>query len=162
MPGAMCNDPHFLATLVDTGEETSWTDNVVSNNPNGLADEDWYSFVAIDGPDDAGCDSFHVKIKFEHNPGGQFVMDVNRGSCAGADNLCSGVSQYTEAVDFYDDGGPTVLGECPCIEGPSDDVTSPGVQRCSDQTATYFVRVYRKPGFETTCEAYTLRISNGL
>ena len=162
MPGAMCNNPHFLATLVDTGEETSWTDNVVSNDPNGLPDEDWYSFTAIDGPDNGGCDSFHVKIKFEHNPGGQFVMDVNRGSCAGADNLCSGVSQYTEAVDFYDDGGPTVLGECPCVEGPSDDVTSPGVQRCSDQTATYYVRVYRKPGFETTCEAYTLRISNGL
>jgi len=160
-PGSMCQDPHFLGTVIDTGEELAYSDNVVSSDPNGAPDEDWYSFQAIDGPDVGGCDSFYVEVKFEHNPGGQFIMDVYRGSCAGADNVCSGVSLYTEAVNFFDDAGAQPLGECPCAAVPNDDETSPGVQRCTDQTATYYVRVYRKPGFEVTCESYTLRASNG-
>lgn len=161
MPGTVCQDPHFLGVVIDTGEEASFSDNVVSNDPNGTPDEDWYSFQAIDSPDPGGCDSFSVQVKFEHNPGGQFVLDIYKSTCAGADNICSGVTHYTESVNFFDETGGVPLGECPCAVGETDDVTAPGVQRCTDQTDTYYVRVYRKPGFETTCESYTLRASNG-
>ena len=162
MPGYMCQQPHFLATLVDVGEETQFSDNVVSNDPNAPPDEDWYSFTAVDGPDTDGCDTFAVNVEFLHNPDNQFVFDVYRSSCAGADNVCSGVTHFTDASNFFDDTGASPLGECPCVVGETDEATAPGVQLCSDQTTTYYVRVYRKPNLQVTCEAYTLRVRNGI
>ncbi len=158
-PGQSCSAPALMGILSDAGQEIEVTDNI---SPDG--DEDWYHFTALDGPDANGCDSFKVRVYFVHNPQGQFAFDVYKGGCAGTQNTCKQVTEFTDSTNFYDATGGvggTPKGECPCATGANKEVTKPGVQFCTDQTSVYLVRVYRKPGLASSCAAYTLRMSNG-
>ncbi|MGM0578542.1 MAG: putative metal-binding motif-containing protein [Myxococcota bacterium] len=153
-PGNACNDPHLLGTISDAGgTPIEVTDNI---SPSG--DEDWYQFTAIDGPEAGGCDTFDLRVLFLHNPQGQFAFDVFEGGCPASSEICKEVQEFSDSTDFLTDSGGEPLGECDC----DPDYTDDGVQMCSDQTMLYIVRVYRREGFENSCAAYTLRISNGL
>ena len=141
-------------------------------------DSDWYKFQALDGQDPQGCDTFHVSVWFEVNPQwgpdpGQveFIFDVFRSSCAGADNICVGSTEFDDMTDFHNDsklGYPNGGGECPCVPplvdpDPLDDPpTGPENHLCADQTAWYFIRVYRHPEAPVTCNEYKLLIGNGV
>ena len=160
VPGAAgnsCQAPKEMGTLNDTGQEVEVTDNIVP-----IGDEDWFRFTALDGADPGGCDSFKVRVRFLHNPQDQFAFDVFKGGCQGSAEICKLVSEFTDSTNFFDPGAADNVedqkGECPCT---NDVDTSDGVQRCTDQTSTYLVRVYRRPGLADSCAAYTLTVSNG-
>ncbi len=155
-PPDLCTSAMVLGSLSDAGEVVEVTHNL---SPEG--DEDWYTFTGIDGADPGGCDTFHVRVEFLHNPAEQFVFDVRKGDCTSAKEICVESREFDDATDFFSDQGDEPRGECPCVNGDDDTVTAPGVQLCADQTAAYFVRVYRAPGADNSCAAYTLRISNG-
>jgi hypothetical protein len=141
---------------------------------------DWYKFNAVDSGDTplAGqgiCDNFHVRARFLINPNNQFRLDLYRGSCAGVANICTGATDSSWTVKFYGkpygpatamgvakgkvvpSPDPLPAGECKCAGGEG----LPGMNTCSDNSAWYFVRVFRAPGVAPTCDFYQIEISNG-
>jgi hypothetical protein len=157
--GQTCQSSLEMGNLLDDGKQAEVTDNIVPDD-----DVDWFRFNAIDGADPGGCDSFEVRVFFAHNPQEQFAFDVYKGGCAGSQQMpgCSVVTEMSETTHFYDPGGGGApSGECPCVAGTTDYDTAPGVELCSDQSAVYYVKVYRKPDHPPSCAAYTLRVTNG-
>lgn len=149
--GAVCATPFGLGSLNDTGEMMT-----VSGNALPMGREVWYSVIGSDSPDTA-CDNYDFRARFTDNPGDAFRLDVRRSacdamSCAMAD---TGFTEYNFATNFRDAGG---LGECPCAAAPG----MPGRNICSNNTATYYIRVFRRPDAPVTCAPYTLELSNGL
>ena len=53
---------------------------------------------------------------------------------------------------------PEKAGECKCTAPGKPQV--PGMNVCTDNTAHYYVRVFRKPGVAPSCQAYTIQIDN--
>jgi hypothetical protein len=53
---------------------------------------------------------------------------------------------------------PEKAGECKCTAPGKPQM--PGMNVCSDNTAHYYVRVFRKPGVPASCQAYTIQIDN--
>lgn len=157
--GNTCQNPIMLGLIddVDGVSELMATDNIASDTP-GIEDIDWYHFTAVDGADPNGCDTFDLRVSFLHNPGDQFIFDVRQGGCAAGLEICNGVSTYsnTTHINTVVQGQP--IGECPCVSTPP---TADGYQLCADQTQSYLIRVYRKPGAVSSCAAYTLLIQNG-
>jgi hypothetical protein len=157
--GNTCQNPITLGIIddVDGVADLMATDNIASDTP-GIEDVDWYQFTAVDGADPNSCDAFDLRVSFLHNPGDQFIFDVRQGGCAAGLEICNGVSSYTNTthVNTVVQGQP--IGECPCVSAPP---TADGFQLCADQTQSYLVRVYRKPGAVSSCAAYTLLVQNG-
>lgn len=148
-------------------------------------DGDWFHFLAKDMPDDNTCDQFHVRIKFSINPGSQFVFDVYRKSCAGGDQVCSGSTEHSWTTSFYGaqptgsdakpqqssfgdhvkSPVPEKAGECKCMApNAKQSGAAPGMNLCSDNSAHYFVRVYRKagtkPGAVCLENSYAIQLNN--
>jgi hypothetical protein len=105
-----------------------------------------------------------LNIEFITNPGNNYRFEVRRGDCGsgaqcgneGTDEAVDLLS-YDYATDFYNDGpwGTEIRGECPCTSSPT-----PAANVCSDNGATYFIRVYRIDGTYSG-DQYHLQISNG-
>ncbi len=152
--GPSCQQARQLGCLLDDGATVEARGSVGAD----VSVSHWYRFDAIDWPDVTGCDEFHVQIALSVNPGGQYAFEVHRGGCAAQDKVCGGATQFDERTDFYSEGGDGKFGECPCAFGEA--ATTSGVQRCSDNGTTYFVRVYRT-GSPPAAGEYTLRVSNG-
>jgi len=163
--GQLCDTAENLGNLPDSGDS-----EIVEGKIVPAGDSDWYKFQALDGQDPQGCDTFHVSAWFEENPAWgpdpsqvEFVFDVFRSSCAGADNICVGSTVFEDFVDFHDDkqqGYPNGGGECPCK--PYGDTSSVAEHECADQTSWYFVRVYRHPDAPVSCNSYKVVIGNGV
>ncbi|MBI5501613.1 MAG: hypothetical protein HY907_15320 [Deltaproteobacteria bacterium] len=129
-------------------------------------DVDCFTFVATDATPAGPSDSFHADIRFTVNPGSQFQMDVYRaGSCSPA--VCTGLTGtdvYAWYTDFAQAAGGCVnpTGASPCGEGNCTAGNTAGANICSDNSARYTFCVTRRAGFPTTCDAYTIRVSNGV
>ena len=139
---------------------------------------DWYSFYAVDTPDVVGipvgnCDLFDVHIAFLVNPGDGFVFDVYRGSCGDSAKVCSAETVHDWSVNFSAPWGGKKYpaGECNCV--PANAVAAgcingtgcgpngfPGMNVCSDDSAKYYIRVYRKSAAPFTCASYSIQFSN--
>ncbi|UJR81677.1 hypothetical protein [Sandaracinus amylolyticus] len=121
----------------------------------------WYRFTATDVADTT-CDNFHVRAQLTSNPGDTFEITVSRGSCAAV--ACPGpvtpTIDYSWATDFRGDVGGVVSGQCPCWAGGT--TPSAAAAHCTDDSATFFVRVRRRPGSALSCATYSLEISNGV
>jgi hypothetical protein len=172
--GGACTGAIDLGNLADDGSTVQKVGNIVPGEAG-----DWYRFHATDSPDTGGaCDKFNVKAKIVGNPDGQFALDLYRGGCAGANQLCAaqtdsgwnvntgGAPPYgptTGKGSTYGGGyavspSPEVGGECNCTGAPG----VPGMNVCTDNTADFFIRVYRLAGAPATCSTYTVQFSNGL
>ena len=150
--GPTCEKAFDLGTVADKG--VTVTPNVQGNAV--YADEsDWYVFKGSDGPDAAGCDSYHVRVRFLNNPLNAYTFDVHRGSCAAANQLCKQGLDF----DWYTNFLEGEKGECKCA---GLDQTAEDVHVCSDNTSLYFVRVYRLPDVPPSCDGYTLEVTNGV
>jgi len=171
--GQTCEAAVDWGTLSDGGSTITVSGNVVPGD-----DSDWVKFVGKDVDDisQGGCDKFHVRARFLFNPGDQFVLDLYRGNCAGAAQLCKGEVDVGWRTNYFGapDGpatakanpegdvvktpNPAPAGECPCTNSPG----APNVNFCSDNTAVFYVRIYRKAGVAPTCDSYTAEITNGV
>ncbi len=149
---------------------------VVSGTIAPESDVDWFTFMAIDGPESGAnrCDEFNAEVKLTNNPNGQFAFDVYRGGCpsqysadvcdgTGTPGVARGVTNYNFATDSQ--WPPTTVsdpswgrGQCPC-NAPASSAT--GVNDCEEQNFTFYVKVYRS-GSTVTCGTYELQVSNGV
>ncbi|MBN1771841.1 MAG: hypothetical protein JXB32_11300 [Deltaproteobacteria bacterium] len=151
-----------LGDLPDNGATAEIRGNCVP-----VGDVDWYRFRAVDN-DDGACDQFHVVVEFVVNPDDAFRFDVFRDDgpdgCLGLPDTCGletgrcegEAVRYDRNMAFMSGAGRDRVGECPCSAVPSY-----GRNVCSPDTQYYFVKVYR-PGAATTCDSYTIQISNGV
>ncbi len=141
-----------LGEMTDDGSTLEIRGNIVP-----VGDVDWYMFRAID-TNDTSCDDFHVVVEFVTNPGNAFSFDVYRGAetddCLAMAECPNEKLKYERYMDFRSGSGGTASGECPCRS-----TVTPNFNTCTDDTQYFFFKVYRT-GTTTTCDSYTIRISN--
>ena len=167
-----CTVAENLGALPDSGAAASRSGNIMPGE-----DGDWYTFYAQDIADSGGgCDQFNVKVQFTSNPDGKFVFDVFRGGCNAGEQLCGGETNHSWGTNFYGalpsgpghltgtPGGtvvkspsPEMGGECKCTSTPG----ATGMNICKDNSANFFVRVYRAGGAPAYCGGYAIKFSNG-
>jgi len=134
------------------------TELLVSDNIAPIGDEDWYMFTTIDVPDE--YDTYSLSVDFLHNPQEQFAFDVYKDGCAAFDQKCQASTWYTESYDFSVTlANGFVEGESPCAADPDDTTETKAL--CTDNSGTFYVRVFRKSDAAPACAFYTLRIRNG-
>ncbi len=177
--GGACEDAIPLGTLPDAGQRLTVGGNLVP-----ASDEDWFMVEAVDTTWDAekdACDRFNLKVLFTKNPDGAFRVEVRRGGCGTL--ACPAGEVFEWATNF----GTNAAGECKCslvvttgCTAPQDfqacvqvtkdpfrcgacpGVATQGAHVCSDNGATFFVRVRRAEGAPPSCDPYEIEISNGL
>ena len=168
--GTTCGNAENVGNLADNGQSAVRLGNIMPG------ESDWYTFNAVDNTD-IGGDSFNVKVKLVSNPDGLFTIDVFRGGCAGSQQICTAATEHSWSTAFYGapPSGPDAkkgtiagdyaaspqpekAGEGKCTSAPG----VPGMNICANQTAQYYVRVYRQQGVANTCAYYTVQMSNGL
>ncbi|MSQ81337.1 MAG: hypothetical protein EXR77_00210 [Myxococcales bacterium] len=172
LKGVNCSGAESVGTLSDSGAQSQQSGNIMPGESG-----DWFTFTASDSADGVGgCDQFNVRVKFVDNPDGKFVFDVFRGGCGASEQLCAATNDHTWSTNFYGapPSGPGVLpnnpagtyqkspapekgGECKCTTTPG----TPGMNVCKDNTAQFFVRVYRAPGAAASCANYKILFANG-
>ncbi len=160
-----------LGSIPDSGVSMTATGNLVVGEA-----ADWYKFTAVDSPDSGGgCDAFNERVLLITNPGSKFVFDVYRGTPTAI--LCSSVTDHNWATNYYGakPSGPGVSnpvfvgdvtaspnpekgGECKCTSTPG----APGMNVCSDNTATFWIKVYRLGSAAPICNDYAIKVSNGI
>jgi hypothetical protein len=153
-----CGAASYLGIVPDDGTEI-----LVSGTIAPPGDNDWYRFDAHDSSDNA-CDEFHLRLEFVTNPGGQYRLEVRRGSCA-ASAQCGGgnITTYEFYTDYYRSTGSSTSqrrGECPCWTGGRRN-ENPPFARCNDDSSPYRFRVYRVDG-SYSATPYEIRIVNGV
>jgi hypothetical protein len=124
-------------------------------------DVDVWSFDAVD-VNEMTTNSYHVNLAFTAPmPNDEFVMDVMRGGpCS---DTPSGPFTSITAYDWCvngNDGATPPTGEVPCAQEGA--VHCGGLLNDSmsmSHTATYFVRVHRKPGATATCTTYKIAVT---
>jgi hypothetical protein len=157
---------------------------VIAGNLSPADDEDWYLVNATD-PTWAGepdGDHFNVTVRFTQNPNKTFLVDIYRGSCAETNNVCKGGVTTEWATNFLAGYGekpcstakdticnsPADVNRCLEVEGTAERCGSCpgeaafGANSCSDNSAKFYIRVYRDSGKATTCLPYEIEIANGL
>jgi hypothetical protein len=142
-----------LGTLSD-GAVVNVTGNIV---PNG--DEDWYTFVAPDDNADdinSGGDDYHLHILF--SGGGEpegIYFDLYRNPNVSADCTTKGSPICLEDFQGFD-------WDYHCDQTVWPDSCGGGsgvVCTCPNNTARYWMRVYRRPSHPVTCNSYQISIS---
>ncbi|HAN32379.1 MAG TPA: hypothetical protein DCQ06_12360, partial [Myxococcales bacterium] len=158
--GNACTKPTTMGTFIDTSK----TRKTISGNLIPGENDHWFYASAIDAKDVASCDNYDVRIKFTSNPGSKFQFDVYRGGCGGDKQLCKDETAHTYRTDFWGNAyGPGIkkagkAGECKCTTAAK---TLPGYNKCTSQSAGYYIRVHYKKGVAPTCSSFTLEFSNG-
>lgn len=147
--GTNCANAIELGQIPDTGMMRTETGNI----PNGR--KVYYHFRSVDQAD-ATCDNYHVRSALIGNPADQFRIRMMRGACD--DGMGADATTYEWALDFRATIGGNLAGQCPCWSGTPVDNVSP----CGDDSADYWVVVERTAGSPTSCDAYSLELSNGV
>lgn len=154
MPGATqgtsCGGAIDLGDIADTGGTMTVTGNAIDR-------EVWYRFRAVDTADTT-CDQFNVGIHLT-GAAAEHEIWVVRGACDTGTTCTAGTyTDYNFAMDFREDRGGTLTGQCPCWTGTPVDNVSP----CEDNSSVISVRVRRRDGAPRACSSYTLTLTNGV
>jgi hypothetical protein len=141
-PNGSCATAKDAGMVSDAGGSVLMQGTLSADN-----DVDFWKFNAVD-TNEVTTNSYHVSIDFTGpSPNTEFLIDVIRG--AACSDVPSGVSTALVSYDWCVSGAAAGFGEMPC--GDAD-----GISHCNDNSSTYFVRVYRKPGTVGTCTPYIL------
>jgi len=159
--GNTCSAAINMGSFPDSGASADISGRIVPDE-----DTDWYRFNAPDSPDSGnqsapGHDQYHVRVEVLTGAP-NIAVHVVRGSCTGS-LVCGGDwSMYEWFTDFHGtnplDG--QAAGENPCATPGQ---TWSGSHECSDNSASYFIKVFRASGSASSCSetGYVIRISNG-
>jgi hypothetical protein len=145
-PNDSCATPASAGQVLDTGGPVE-----ISGTLSSDTDVDVWAFDAVD-VDEGTTNSYHVSIDLQ---GGEAIdtvlIDVIRGdACSDAPGGAAvGITSYDWCVDGKSADG--TAGEAPCA--PT------GPVHCNDNSAKYFVRVYRKAGAPAACTPYKVQVS---
>ncbi|MGB9599621.1 MAG: choice-of-anchor D domain-containing protein [Myxococcota bacterium] len=178
--------------LPDTGGCVTVTGNLVPEDA-----EDWWTFIGVDTPDvqgnaTVGGDKYKISVNFLSNPD-QLIFDMYKGCldinnkyteyCSGADcipkkedrkrNLEDGYNQKCDKLEFGMSKNTKIQGDIytrgeEVCQLPINNPQRENINHCIDDTARYYIRVYRNkdnssgiPLSTSSCEKYVLQICNG-
>lgn len=178
--------------LPDTGGCVTVTGNLVPEDA-----EDWWTFIGVDTPDvqgsaSVGGDKYRISVNFLTNPD-KLIFDMYRGCldtnnkyteyCSGADcipkkedkkrNLEDGYNQKCDSLEFSMAKNTKIQGDVytrgeEICQLPVNNPQLENTNHCIDDTARYYIRVYRNkdssggiPLSTSSCEKYVLQICNG-
>ncbi|MCX7945035.1 MAG: choice-of-anchor D domain-containing protein [Deltaproteobacteria bacterium] len=178
--------------LPDTGGCVTVTGNLVPEDA-----EDWWTFIGVDtadvqGSSTVGGDRYKISINFLSNPD-QLIFDVYKGCldkngyykeyCSGAEcipkkedrkrNLEDGYNQKCSKLEFDMSKNTKLAGDIytrgqEVCQLPVHKPQMENVNYCIDDTARYYIRVYRNkdsssgiPLSKASCEKYVLQVCNG-
>lgn len=145
-PNDTCASPASAGSVTDAAGPVQ-----LAGTLSGDGDVDVWTFDTVDTPEGT-TNSYHVSIDVVEGEGsGDVLVDVIRGdACMDAPSgPAAGIVSYDWCVDGKSADG--MAGEAPCAPD--------GVVHCNDNSAKYFVRVYRKPGAPGTCLSYKIQVS---
>ncbi len=143
--GDTCAKAVGLPALQDAGGTASGD---VTGTLSSDADVDWYK-INVKDSDENGKNSYHVQVKFDKNPGNEFVVQVIRGADCAKATTAPILTSYDFCVAFQEG---TTRGLSPC--GNND-----GMQHCADMTSDYLIGVSRSASASAkTCSQYTLKV----
>lgn len=149
--GTACTAAIDLGDVADSMGTMTVTGNAIDR-------EVWYRFRAVDTPDTT-CDQFNVGVHLSPESAAEHEIWVVRGACDTGTTCTAGTyTDYNFAMDFREDRGGMLTGQCPCWSGTPVDNMSP----CEDNSTVISVRVRRRDGVPRTCTSYTLTITNGV
>ncbi len=154
--GATCDQADDLGSLDDSGQTIDLS---------GILDhggEVWYRIQALDLPEgpQGGCDSFHFRAFFVTNPHDSYRMEIHEGDCSQAMACAQPVTDYAWYTNYREGSGTSAVGECRCTNDPSRN--GDGVNQCQDESATYFIRIFKVNGSQVSCDAFDVELSNGI
>lgn len=149
---AACASPTDLGPLTDDGQRME-----VMGNALPIGRDVWYRFRAVDVADTA-CDNFYARVQFSSNPGDAYRFVVSEGACGTPACPGAAFTDFSRATDFRQNIGGRLTGECPCVAS----VGAANVSLCTNNSTTYFVRVFRRPEAPAACAPYVLEFSNGV
>lgn len=153
--GDTCDQAEAVGPLSDAAPGSTETrTGILRDN-----EERWYAVDVVDEPEvsPGGCDAFHFRVQLNQNPAAVYQFDVIGPSCTD-DALCpSAVTDFQFFTNYRTGTAPDFTGECPCSTDPVD-----GENECQDETATYYIRLFRNPGAPLTCEPFELEFTNGV
>jgi hypothetical protein len=133
---------------------------VLSGNLVPKGAEQWWEIVSQDIPDaDGACDKYDLKISFMSNPSNQYLFDLVYSDCS-TPASCQNSEAPTGLTSYeWNSSGDAAGGsECPC----NNMVTAAGVHKCTDNSQTLRVRVYRASSAPLTCDDYQILVTNGM
>lgn len=145
-PNDSCAAPGDAGSVSDNGAGIQIAGTMSSDS-----DVDVWTFQTVD-TDEVTTNSYHVSISVMGAEGSDTILlDVIRGdACAEAPSgPAAGITSYDWCVDGKSADG--TAGEAPC--GAQDAV------HCNNNSAKYFVRVYRKAGAPSVCLPYTIQVA---
>ena len=158
--GCMCpvelgepNDLCANATAAGTVSDIDGSSLTITGTLGGAGDVDVWTFDTVD-TDEVTMNTYHVSVDFvSPMPNDEFVIDVIRGDAC---------------TDTPTGGGVAITAYDWCVDGKSaDGLEGEGTcanngwlpVHCNNNSAKYFVRVYRKLGAMGTCTQYSLQVT---
>jgi len=147
------NDLCATATAAGSVSDTAGSAATITGTLSSASDVDVWTFDTVDTVE-MDTNSYHVSIDFTGPaPNDEFRMDVIRGAdCADAPSgAAAGITSYDWCVDGKSADGWG--GEMPCSDYGAE------ITDCNDNSAKYYVRVYRKPAASPTCAQYTILVT---
>jgi hypothetical protein len=154
----MCPGATPAGMVTDSpASQITLTGNIVPAN-----ESDWYQIVSVDVADaDGTCDPYDLKIGFtmDGNPNKQFLFDVLYDDCSTAAS-CGGQGELNTGLTSYDWSATGAVngGECPCYNGDP----PPNAHKCTDNSQTLRIRVYRAMNAPVSCDDYKISVTNGM
>ena len=145
-PNDTCASPADAGSVSDAGGAVEIAGTLSSD-----VDVDVWMIQTIDTPE-AQMNSYHVSIDLvDAGETSAFLIDVTRGEpCVDAPTGGAvGITSYDWCVDGKSADG--TIGESPC--------DALGPIHCNDNSAKYYIRVYRKPGAPLACQGYKIAVS---
>jgi hypothetical protein len=129
----------------------------VEGNLVPAGDEDWYTFVAPDNTAadiGAGSDSYNLHIALSGGgPTTGIYYDLYRSTNASANCSGKGSPICVEDAQSSDWRIDCAQSGSLCGDGSTTNCT------CTDDTARFWIRVYRRAGSAVTCDQYEIDIS---
>ncbi|MGC8928112.1 MAG: hypothetical protein ACP5QK_09355 [Myxococcota bacterium] len=162
------NDGNTWDTAIDLGtleDSSKQYIEVTGKNIVPSDDVDWYKVVAVDVATN-GYNNFDFVVEIDGcNPATpdtcEFQIEVYKNVVDNNNKVCSDDVKYEFTVNFSQDvdGNGKNEGENPCTAScvSNNFVTN----CCHNYTATYYIKVYRRPGATPSCNNYTLKVNNG-
>jgi hypothetical protein len=145
-PNDTCADAKNAGSVTDAAASPVVIDGTLSSD----TDVDVWIVDTVDSAQ-ASSNTYHVSIDFTAPMlNDEFIVDVLRGGAC--DDAPMGSSTSITSYDWCVDGNAGGEGELSCGNAA-------GLNHCTNHSATYFLRVYRRPGAAGTCAPYQITVT---
>ncbi|MBN2493396.1 MAG: choice-of-anchor D domain-containing protein [Deltaproteobacteria bacterium] len=166
-PGCECAEGDYVSdvcaepAIPDLGSFMDGEQRTLSGNLVPEFDEDWYTFTAMDNHTQdvsSGSDSYHLRILFvtPSGPTNPYAMDVYRSTNTSANCANKPAQKMCSTLVYGEYNHYAFSGDPPWACGSTTGWHDPPL--CTNDSARYWIRIYRRDGYGLSCDGYEVRI----